>query len=219
MFLTLITGCGTDEHFDRRGGGAYFPLQRGTFHVYDVKEVRYNGSGQPLESRYQLLTEVTDSFPSEGGYRYVIHRSMRQTEAETWQALDTWSVRKDDHQVVVTEGNTPYVKIRFPLKEGNTWDGNVFNSQGADDYTLRDVEAPASFGGASFEKTITVEQEINDDKIVFRDERKEVYAQDVGLVYKEILQLSYCTDDPCLGQQQIVNGIEMEMVFREYGKR
>ena len=110
------------------------------------------------------------------------------------------------------------MKIRFPLKNENTWNGNVFNSIGEDEYILRDIDQPLELNGNSFANTITVEQEYNDDDIVFRDERKEIYGRDAGLVYKEIIQLHYCTDNSCLGQQQIDHGIEMKMVIREYGK-
>jgi hypothetical protein len=39
-----------------------------------------------------------------------------------------------------------------------------------------------------------------------------------GLIYKEVLQLNYCTDDHCLGQQIINDGIEIKMVIKEYGE-
>ena len=73
--------------------------------------------------------------------------------------------------------------------------------------------------GMTFDNTITVEQEDNEDAIVFRDERKEVYALHLGLVYKELIQLNYCTDDVCLGQQRIDQGIEIRMVIKDYGKQ
>jgi hypothetical protein len=50
------------------------------------------------------------------------------------------------------------------------------------------------------------------------DERRNVYALNVGLVYREIIQLNYCTDDTCLGQQIIEDGMEMKVAIKQYGK-
>jgi hypothetical protein len=69
-----------------------------------------------------------------------------------------------------------------------------------------------------FDNTFTVEQEQNEDFFVFNDERREVYARDIGLVYKKVVQLGYCTDDHCLGQQKIDHGFEMKLVIKQYGK-
>lgn len=214
-----MIGCEAEDGLPVNAADAYFPLQIGVFQVYQVNEITYSASEAPLESNYELMAEVTDSFPSQNGLTYVIHRSTRQRQTDAWQSLDTWSVKKDQREIIVAEGNTAYVKMKFPLHEDNTWDGNMFNSLGRDDYAWKDIAEPAVFNGMTFEKTLTVEQEDNDDPIVFRDERKEVYAMDIGLVYKRIVQLSYCTADACLGQQKIDHGQEVTMVIRDYGKR
>ena len=219
MFLTLLAACRGEEGLTLSRGDAYFPLQQGVFQVYSVEEVRYSASGDPTESNYELMAVVADSFPaSDGVYIYVIHPSTRDNDASEWQPLDTWSVRRNKSEIVVSEGNTSYVKIKFPLTDTNVWDGNAFNSLGEDEYALREIDLPMELNGMGFAKTITVEQERNDDPIVFRDERKEIYAMDVGLVYKEVIQLNYCTDDTCLGQQKVDYGIETKMVIREYGR-
>lgn len=219
VFLTLLAGCEAEHGLATNTGAAYFPLQTGVFQVYAVHEIIYSASEPPRESNYELMAEVTDSFPSPNGLTYVIHRSSREDETDPWRAQDTWSVRKDDREIIVSEGNTSYVKMKFPPYENNVWDGNIFNPLGRDDYKWKEIAKPAAFNGMTFGKTLTVEQEDNKDPIVFRDERKEVYAMGVGLVYKEVIQLNYCTADACLGQQKIDHGQEITMVIREYGKK
>jgi len=198
---------------------AYFPLQKGIYHVYTVHEIRYHSAGEPVVLNYELMSEVVDSFPSANGqYTYVIHRYRRAEESGLWEPLDTWSARVDQKEVIVSEGNTPFVKIMFPVNTSTRWDGNALNAIGSDTYTFIDIHQPLEIGGMNFEKTVTVEQERNEDVIVFWDERVEVYALEVGLVYKEITQLNYCTDDACLGQQKIDEGIKMKVAIKEYGK-
>lgn len=200
-------------------GTAYFPLKKGLYHIYAVNEVRYSSSPDPEALNYEIMTEVVDSFPSaQGNYIFVIQRKRRTAGTDPWELLDTWSARKDKSEVIVSEGNIPFVKVRFPLRDDMRWNGNAFNSLGEDEYELKDIHQPMALNGMTFEKTMTVEQERNEDIIVYKDERIEVYALDVGLVYKEITQLNYCTDDNCLGQQRVEYGIEMKMVIKQYGK-
>jgi hypothetical protein len=222
VFLTLLTSCEGEKITTSVREAAYFPLEKGIFQEYSVHEVIYRPGEDPEELDYEMRTEVVDSFPSSSAqdqYVYVVHRSVRHDEGELWQPLDTWSVRKDEREIVVAEGNVAFVKMRFPLSPENTWDANVLNTMDEDEYALRDIHKRAEVNGISFEKTITVEQEANDDRIVFRDERKERYALGVGLVFREVIQLHYCTANDCLGQQHVDYGTEVQMSITDYGKR
>jgi hypothetical protein len=219
VFLALFAGCDGEENLMRDPGTAYFTLKKGLYHVYAVNEIRHSASAAPEVLNYEIMTEVVDSFPSaQGDYTYVIHRSRRASEGEPWEQLDTWSARKDKSEVIVSEGNIPFVKVSFPLREDTRWDGNAFNTIGVDEYELKDINQPREVNGMTFEITMTIEQERNEDVIVYRDERSEVYALDVGLIYKEVIQLNYCTNDDCLGQQKVDHGLEMKMVIKQYGR-
>lgn len=198
-------------------GSGYFPLKTGNYQVYSVTEKRYSGSSDPTLMTFELMTEVVDSFPSEDTYLYVINRSRRSSETEPWEALDTWSARKNHREAIVSEGNTPFLKVVFPIRDGTFWDGNIFNTLGMDEYQLKNTADPFEVSGMTFDNTLTVDQERNEDFIVFNDSRREVYAMDIGLIYREITQLNYCTDDNCLGQQKIISGIEMKQEIKQYG--
>jgi hypothetical protein len=218
VISTLLIGCGGEAPDPVDTGSAYFPLEKGVFQVYSVHEIRYSGVSEPQIWLYELMTEVVDSFPVPGGYSFVIKRSRRLTEDAPWEVLDTWSARKDSREVIVSESNTPFVKAIFPVRSGTRWNGNEFNTLGTDEYEIVNAGEPFEVDGMRFENTFTVAQEQNEDFIVFNDERREVYARDVGLIYKEVVQLNYCTDDDCLAQQKIDNGVEMKIVIKQYGK-
>lgn len=188
------------------------------YRIYDVEEVRYAGGAESARLNYEIMSHVVDSFPSVQGYTYVMHRSQRFEGSDSWEALDTWSVRKDHREVVVSEGNIAFVKMRFPVTVDNRWNGNTFNTLAEDEYGFENIGDPLEIDGTTFDKTVTVEQESNEDFIVFLDSRREVYASGVGLVFKETIQFNYCTEDACLGQQRIDSGIEMRLSIKEYGK-
>lgn len=219
MLLFLVSGCSSEEPTPDQTGTDFFPLKVGWYQTYFVKEKRYAVASDPVESSYFLKVTITDSIrDTPDGIVWVMERRRRESPESSWESLDTWSARRDGNSVVVSEGNTPFVKLQFPLVQGQKWNGNAFNTLGEDEYILREVRRPLELNGTRFENTVTAEAEFNLDPIVFRDERKEIYAKDVGLVYREIVQHNYCTTDACLGHQKIDEGFEMYMTITEYGR-
>ncbi len=217
--MALLWGCDAEKPQPLSPGSEYFPLVTGRYQIYSVREVHYISGSQPQTWNYEMMTKVVDSFPSTPGeYSFVIYRSTRVSDTAAWEPLDTWSARREDNRIVVSEGNTAFVKMTFPVREGMRWNGNALNNLGDDEYEMKGVSQPLVVNGISFEKTLAVEQERNEDLIVFRDERSEVYAFGVGLVKKDMIQFHYCTDDACLGQQTIDDGVEIKMEIKEYGK-
>jgi hypothetical protein len=227
--LVILWSCADTGEVTVDHDAAYFPLRTGIYQIYDVKETRID-QVNTTELTYQLRTEVTDSFPNpQGGYTYVITRSTRTTPASAWAPRDTWSARADDKGIIVNEENIAYVKLAFPFAGGKSWNGNALNALGGkekcgttqetcDIYRLEDVLEEFDAGtGLSFAKTVTVLQNNDTDVIVSQDVRKEIYALDAGLVYKESTILEYCTVGPCLGKQQVENGFIYRQVINEYG--
>ncbi len=220
LLLAVAQSCDTEDARPVDIGRDYFPLQRGIYQVYAVHETHYSDPLNPTVLEYHLMTEVVDSFPSaEGDYTYVLYRSTRADENAPWEYQDTWSVHADDQQAVVNEGNETYVKISFPVKEGLTWNGNAFNVKGEDLYELQNVNQSFTLEGETFAHTILVDQEDNEDLIVYQDKRFEVYARDIGLVYKELTQLQYCTQPSCFGQQRVVSGVIVKQSLLAHGKK
>jgi hypothetical protein len=212
-------GCGGDEDTPEKvySPAELFPLTKGQYQVYDVVDVQFSEIADPDTSRYELLTDVVDSFPNNAdAYTYVIHRSKRDNENDEWEFIDTWSVRTDDNEAIVYEGNTPYLKIGSS-REGSTWNGNAYNNLGEDDYEVVSSPASIEINGISFDDPIVIEQEMNDDPIVFTDLRTEIYASGVGLIYKETTQLYYCVESSCNNQNIIIDGVYLKQSIKSYG--
>ncbi|MFN8340433.1 MAG: hypothetical protein U0V64_02100 [Cyclobacteriaceae bacterium] len=213
-------------------GYQYLPLHVGDFAEYDVQSTR-TLAGVPTLLEFQLRTEVVDSFANaEGGYSFVMHRSTRSAEADPWVPLDSWTLRRNDRQAVITENSTPYLKLSFPVSERRKWNGNAFNSREANEYCIEQdafscdmyeatkVGKPFSASATmNFEATVTVVENDNQDFISFQDKRIAIYAKDVGLVYREIDSLQYCTQPSCLGKQEIEKGHVYVQTIRAYGHR
>jgi hypothetical protein len=215
-----IWACHSEVEKPTDIGLNYFPLKKGFYQIYDIDSIGYSEVSEPETLRYELMTEVTDSFPNtESDYTYIIHRSKRENANSAWQFIDVWSVRINNHELIEKEGNTEFVKIIFPVKKSTVWDGNKFNIHGNDDYEILSVDDSYSVNGIDFAKSLTINQNDNEDLIVFQDKRTEIYARETGLILKEIIQLNYCTDQDCLGQQIITSGTIYKQAIKEYGIR
>jgi hypothetical protein len=221
LFFLLILGWACDNDHESGiadPGGDYFPLRVGFYQRYHVEETRYVQGEQPQTLVYELKQAVVDSFKNaDENIVYIIHRSTPADQNAGWQFMETWSARKDMHDAVYVEGNIPYLKLSFPLGKGAEWNGNEFNTLPEDEYEVKDYDVSMQINGMTFDKTLVVEQEFNDDPIVFTDERSEVYARNVGLVKKETTQLVYCQDATCSGNEVIESGVVYKMEILEYG--
>ncbi len=217
--MLFLVGC--DENpIVVEDESAYFPLEIGRYLIYQIDQTSYSELDPPHVSTYQLKIETVDAFETvEGDLQFVFYRSTRATESDPWEYEDTWSAKRSAIRAVMKEGNTSFVKLSFPLRENREWDGNTFNTLGEDVYEAIQVKKPFTIEGLpEFPKTITVMQSDNQDFIVFQDKRSEVYAKDVGLIEKKILQLNYYTlpiED--IGKQKIKNGIDFSQRLIEYG--
>lgn len=207
------------------------PLVVGTYSIYDVEETRYSVVNGQQDFIYQLKEMVTDSFVNNiGGITYVIQRSIRDNSALSFEYKDTWSARIEANQVVVNEGNVPYVRLAFPVIAGRQWNGNALNSLKGDEscgdninftcdlYQIESVGVPYQLNKDLYSETVSVVQSNNIDLIVNQDIRKEIYVRSIGLVYKESSVLNYCTVGSCIGQQQIDDGYVLKQTLVEHGK-
>jgi hypothetical protein len=231
IVLAVLFSCGKDPDLNKSDPFSnYFPLRVGAFQIYDVEDIQIQQNIQ-TRSAYELKSVAVDSFRNqENGYTYVINRYKRLDDKQPWAALDTWSIRLNDREIIVSEGNIPFVRLILPIVNRQKWNGNELNTLGGEDkcgtgdaFSCDQFEMDAigqvfKIGNSSFENTLTVVEHNDPDLLVKNDVRKKVYSSAVGLVYMEKIMLNYCTTPPsCYGKQFVNTGTIYKQILKQHG--
>jgi hypothetical protein len=197
----------------------YFPLESGRYIIYDVQEQQYALNAAHTLRSYQLK-EVTGSVYSDvtGQPAYRLLRYRRSTQTQPWQADSIWSARMVNNEAIRTENGLDFVKLIVPVRDQLSWNGNRYNIRGQDDYIVRNSKQPYRVFDKQFNETVTVVEQ-NDSTLVSQDKRIDVYAKGIGLIYKERVQVQFCSSSPaCIGTYQIEYGIRQIYRINAYGK-
>ena len=198
---------------------AYFPLEEGSWIVYDVDSVVHldidDQTNQPDTSivtyRYQVKETIDSSFvDGEGETAFRIRREWRDHDTLPWDFQSIWTGKRNANSAQKVEDNIRFVKLSFPVTSHQTWNGNALNALPAEDYSFSNVHAPLSAGPFVFDSTVTVTQ-YELISLINRIVRKEQYALHVGLVWRQRDSLNVNS----LGET--VNGLELLQVINSYG--
>lgn len=215
-FFLVISACEntTVEPNPDRLGFQFFPISLGENPVFEVEEINYRNDGSIDTLKYFIEDQWIDSIKTDNeivlqGYRY------RITEVGTRELMSTIVKTRNPQIATQTLGNQQEVKLSFPVNESLEWNGTPSEDE-ADTYTLYKVFQPYTLNNSVFNSTLQVIQENNQDSVIAYDQRIEVYAADLGLIYQISSQLEFCNETECLGLQQIDFGKTMRMKRKFY---
>ncbi len=219
LTLDLLAGCQPDAGHPADAGYAYFPLEPGHYVVYDVREEAYSRQTAPVVRTYQLKEVVGAAYRDVAGQTsFLLRRYRRTTDSQPWQADSIWAARRTASEAIRTENGRDFVKLAFPLSDQLRWDSNRHNALGEDTAETRNKDQPFRVLDTAYAQTITVLVQ-DDSTLLARDKRLEIYARQVGLLYKERTQLVYCQSTPaCIGTNQIEYGIRQQYHLRLTGQ-
>ena len=186
-------------------GQEYFPLEKGHFIEYDVDSLKFNDFAKRVDTvRYELRDVVGDTFSdNENRISYLITRYRRNSIQEPWTEILTYYATKTSFRVEVVEDNLRFIKLVFPVKENVRWYGNTYiptklNSELAWleqwYYKYNQISLPYTNGILIFEDALVVDEndyvkgnpDMDPDNYASKIYAQEVYAKNVGLIYREI---------------------------------
>ncbi|ADB37698.1 hypothetical protein [Spirosoma linguale] len=221
LLVLLIATGGCRRGTDAPGIPEYdfMPLEAGRYRIYDVQETQYARNTLPLQHSYRLKETVGPAYTDVSGHRaYRLLRYRQTSNSLSWQPDSIWSVRLVNNEVIRTENGRDFVSLLYPVSNGLRWNGNRYNLWQSEEYEARNVGQPFSVSGKEFGETVTVIAS-NDSTLIGQTKRVDIYAHQIGMIYKERTYLQFCTDTPaCLGKNQIEYGIRQIYRIQTYGK-
>lgn len=213
MVLPLLFSCNEEvKDLVAEQGYDFFPVKTGHYRLYEVDEILFRGS-EADSSHYFLKEVITDSIIAEDQtVNYLLKRyTTEDTTFSTWKIDSVWTVRRNSRQGIVTENNVPFVKMIFPVKAGQSWNGNALNSRGKQMYYYEaagnlvrsDMDIPTK-------DIIRVIIEDIPENLVMQDERSEIYVRGIGLIEKDYISVMFCQSGCSPGQ------IEDGRIYRQH---
>lgn len=214
-------------------GYDYAPASIGSYIIYDVDSTYYNDfSHDTLNFKFRIKEKFEEEyFDNEGRKALKLVRYIKKFnpllsyDAIPWTIKDVWATNKTATTYEVVEENVRLIKLSFPVKEDNMWNGNSQNTIGEWDYKYNYIDNTETINGTTFEKVLQVEQK--DDKlknVIHRQYYIEKYAKNVGLVYREIKDIysNTPTIDPITHlvtpvEQRIEKGVIFKQTYISHG--
>lgn len=186
----------------------YFPIEIGHYVTYDVHEIIYdlNSSDETYQIKELIESEITDNL---GRPSLRIERYKRATDADDWVIKDVWYSTRTPSNAEKIEENVRYVKMSFPVRTYQEWDGNLYNINSEWLYYYDSIGDSRTINGLEFDETVKVFQRENFN-LIEEEEAYEIFAKDVGLVYKKLVDLDF--------QDNTQTGRIFHQIITGYGK-
>lgn len=211
LFFSFFSSCKKDTPLTSEPdlGFDYFPLETGSWIIYDVDSVVHDDYLDSVISfSFQIMETVESKYTDFSGKEvFRIERYKRAGSSSPWIISDVWAAHINASRAERFEENTWYVKLIFPVRDAARWNGNAFNSMDEDEYEYTEVDVPGLVNGHQFDSTLTVLQE-DDLNVISKLFSEEKYARNIGMVYRQYINLDLQKDA----------GLEMTMKINSYGK-
>lgn len=212
----------------------YYPLETGHAYIYRLDSflIPIFGTDFVVHS-YLAKDSIADTIrDNTNRLSYRVYRFITDTLAEQgWQPIATYYITPADHAIeVVDENNLRFIKLKEPIEDDFSWEGNSYidtksyNSpyqyMNGWDYTYQHVgqSYTDTISNQTYANTITVLQ--NDDSsgtfdpslYGYHNYSVEVYAEGIGLVYKDFVHWTWQTDPPPAHYETDSYGIRLRLI-------
>lgn len=186
-------------------GKEYYPITQGHFIEYEVDSFLFDDFNKRVDTvHYQLRDVISDTFTdNEGRLSQLVVRYKRYNDTLAWETNDTYYITQTSFHMEVIENNLRFIKLAFPVKENQRWYGNTYipttlNSelQWLDQwyYKYEQINEYYHNGIRGFDNAVVVNEndyeqgnpDTDPNNYASKIFAKEVYAKQVGLVYREI---------------------------------
>lgn len=213
--IALFIGCSSDNDgvITPNLNHNYAGLAVGNFVIYDVDSIFFNDFDSSVDTfQFQIKEKIESQFIDlEGDESFRIERFKKTSDSTGFVLVDVWNSKLVTTNFQKVEENVRFIKLTFPIRMNNTWNGNIKNSLGEQSYEYTSIHQPDFIGGFNLDSVSTVLQ-FDDVNLITQNFFEEKYAANIGLVYKKELSRQRANlSAPWLGR-------DVTMTLFAYGK-
>lgn len=171
-------------------GYNYFPFHVGHWVTYKVDSIHYNDFTTKSDTSHFLVKEYYESMFNDlsGRPTIRIERHRKDNDTTNWYIKDVWYANCNAFAAEKIEENVRFVKLIFAVEKEKKWNGNVYNTLVSQTYNYKNVDEAYNINNLMFDSTLTVMQK-DVQTLISSDYQKEVFARNIGLIYKKFVQL------------------------------
>ncbi|MCO6495942.1 MAG: hypothetical protein J5I91_09725 [Bacteroidetes bacterium] len=167
-------------------GQEYFPLNPGKEYIYQVDSIIFDDFNQSVDTftsrlRIRYVSQFFDSSNTPA-----IRVEYDNPDKGFNEPNNRWaSVIKFSENAIINYSDTfRTIKMVFPVKEGKSWNTNLYNNQNPKFYKFKNVDKPLDLNNFKFSQTVMVQQ--NELKTLLTEiSAFEIYAKNIGMIYSE----------------------------------
>jgi hypothetical protein len=227
-FTVFIYSCKKDKRIiPVQASYHYFPTEYGKYVVYNVDSTVHRTDDQDNDDsisyfHFQLKYVIDSSFADlEGRTRQVVVCYYKDSTMD-WTLRNVFSQLLTSSGAYTYEDNITYHKLAFPISSSIKWDGNDQNTNDEELYQYEDIHTSSELSSMSYDSVVTNIQFDSTIIVLQRDDvyvigsvyGKEIYAENVGMVYHERDELEFNTS-----LNVTSSGTEYKMTAIDYGPR
>lgn len=163
----------------------YVPYQKGNIRDYEVDSTSYDwASGKVLKYRFLVRETVVDTFRDlSGELAYRLEQFVSTDTGKSYLFYRLNSLKINSFGMERVENNQRILRMVFPITDKKKWDGNLYNALGAQEFRYTGVAKPYVSKYNDYPDCVFV-RELDDSTFISSEKKNQIYAKDVGLVYK-----------------------------------
>lgn len=194
LLAVALFSCKRDGSLAPDMGYNYFPDKVGTYVVYNVDSIYYT-SELADTFKFQIKEKIESVFndiqgrPTMRIERYIkYYNDTIPYSAMNWTLRDVWAANRTATTAEKVEENERFIKLAFPVKKNQSWDGNAQNTYGQWNYTYSYYDLPRTINSVVYDSVLEVKQK-DDLTLINKRYYIERYARNVGMVYKQVIDV------------------------------
>jgi hypothetical protein len=199
--LSLLESCKREVYEFPQSDTSYFPIDSGTYAIYNVEYVLYNDFESRVDTFNYLLKELVGETETDNQgkpYRR-IERYILNDSSTSWEFRQVWAAQLLGNFAYRIEDNQRFVTISFPLFKGKEWDGLVYIRKDTTisipggtidmykdwgNFKVLSLDEPEFIAGINYDSVLTI-QRVEKINNIERRYSLEKYAKNIGLISRQ----------------------------------